>query len=66
VSELLDGIDGLLSHADGYPEWARLLFFATFVLAVVSCVVYAAEVVRLRRRPAGEETPEAPPVAPRG
>ena len=66
MSGLLDGLDGLASHADGYPGWARLLFLATFVLVVVSCVVYAAEYVRLRRRGEAAETPEAPPITPPG
>ena len=66
MSGLLDGLDGLASHADGYPGWARILFLATFVLLVVSCVVYASEYVKLRRRPQDAEPPEASPVAPPG
>jgi hypothetical protein len=30
----LDQLDGLISHADGYPGWARLLFLVSFVLVV--------------------------------
>lgn len=57
---MLDQLDGLISHADGYPGWARLLFLVTFALVVVSCAVYAVEYTRLRRH--RETGPEAPPV----
>jgi hypothetical protein len=54
----LDQLDGLISHADGYPGWARLLFLVSFVLVVASCVVYAVEYTRLKRR--AEPAPESP------
>jgi hypothetical protein len=47
---LLDQLDGLISHADGYPAWARLLFLGTLALVALSCVVYAVEYTRLRHR----------------
>jgi hypothetical protein len=64
VSALVDQLDALISHADGYPGWARLLFVVTFALVVASAAVYAIEYTRLRRaQPV--DTPEAPAV-PRG
>jgi hypothetical protein len=54
---MLDQLDGLISHADGYPGWARLLFVVTLALVVLSCVVYAIEFTRLRHRQT-EEAPE--------
>jgi hypothetical protein len=58
----VDQLDGLISHADGYPAWARLLFLVTLALVVLSCVVYAVEYTRLRHR--REESLEAPTAQP--
>jgi hypothetical protein len=60
---MLDQLDGLISHADGYPGWARLLFLVTLALVAVSCVVYAVEYTRLRHRPS-EQAPEGPTAQP--
>ena len=54
---MLDQLDGLISHADGYPVWARALFLVTFALVVLSCVVYAVEFTRLKHRQT-EQAPE--------
>ena len=62
MSALADQLDALVSRADGYPTWARLLFLVTFVLVVGSVLVYAVEYTRLRRS-TREEAPDAPPVA---
>jgi hypothetical protein len=56
---LLDQLDGLISHADGYPGWARLLFLLTLALVVLSCVVYAVEYTRLKHRERGPESSPA-------
>jgi hypothetical protein len=54
---LLDQLDGLISHADGYPGWARLLFLVALTFVALSFVVYAVEYTRLRHR-ANEAAPE--------
>jgi hypothetical protein len=60
---LVDQLDGLISHADGYPEWARVLFIVALALVALSCVVYAVEYTRLKHR-SNEAAPEAPTAQP--
>ena len=49
MSALLDALDSLISRADGYPGWGRVLFLVTLTLVVASIAVYAVELTRLRR-----------------